>query len=339
MVCHDTGDDQTVAASQSHSSLQSSVRSGRSSVLTGNDTSKPSDTKSRTSSSGVRRVGRAARVAPSPGSLPGSQSVDRFCRVCTYMYVRFVLNVDPEEDKLGQLATTVAAQVVTLAKAHGATIDKVTYDSVALHWNVSIQSAGAPLQATALAMELACAAQILPPEAQGDLRLLVGIGHGQSTVATVSAAGQRFFVVGGAEITNAVEAVMREVAVPLHCSVLLSNAVHQEVKYGFRCSPRLWFKDVLFWEPVEQLGGCKLDDEWMYQIRHLEDDTSLDVGRAMHDVFLLARSAQSGGTLQQEIRRVQQTFAGDLTPHDLASLQHLQNSAGGRRASLVVSAV
>lgn len=40
--------------------------------------------------------------------------------------------------------TAVAAHVVSVAKNHGATIDKVTYDSVALHWNVNAQAAGRP---------------------------------------------------------------------------------------------------------------------------------------------------------------------------------------------------
>eukprot|EP00668_Euglena_longa_P026146 GGOE01032707.1.p1 GENE.GGOE01032707.1~~GGOE01032707.1.p1 ORF type:complete len:1109 (-),score=352.96 GGOE01032707.1:1408-4701(-) len=266
------GDDQTVATSQSQSSLRSSLNSGRS-VFVRNDSSKAPGTVNSEGSSGPRR-GRGVRGGSSnPNTLPGHQAVDRYRRTCTYMYVRFVLTSGWEADHLGQVATTVAAHVVTLAKAHGATIDKVTYDTVALHWNVSGQSAGAPLKATALAMELACIAQILPPEVQGNLRLLVGIGHGRCTIATVSAAGQRFFVVGGVEVSNAVEAVMREVAVPLDCSVLLSASVQQEIKYGFRCSPRLWYRDVLFWEPVEQRNGCKLDDEWMYQIQRMKTTT------------------------------------------------------------------
>eukprot|EP00668_Euglena_longa_P026143 GGOE01032704.1.p1 GENE.GGOE01032704.1~~GGOE01032704.1.p1 ORF type:complete len:1098 (-),score=352.84 GGOE01032704.1:1382-4642(-) len=263
-------DGMTLATTQSHKSIPSSLYSGSSSVFARSDSNKQMNSKQPTvvsDGSGVQR--RPARAHPQNGG----QAMERCRRTCTYMYVRFVLNVDPEEDKLGQLATTVAAQVVTLAKAHGATIDKVTYDTVALHWNVSGQSAGAPLKATALAMELACIAQILPPEVQGNLRLLVGIGHGRCTIATVSAAGQRFFVVGGVEVSNAVEAVMREVAVPLDCSVLLSASVQQEIKYGFRCSPRLWYRDVLFWEPVEQRNGCKLDDEWMYQIQRMKTTT------------------------------------------------------------------
>eukprot|EP00668_Euglena_longa_P006935 GGOE01008279.1.p1 GENE.GGOE01008279.1~~GGOE01008279.1.p1 ORF type:complete len:360 (-),score=94.15 GGOE01008279.1:1401-2459(-) len=327
--CGDTADDQTLQTAQSHSSLPSSPKSGRSSVIVCNDSAKRVDGKRQSAasedSSGVHRAVRGARVHPiNPSS---AQVLDRFRRVCTFMFVRFQLvSSDPEEDKLGQVATTVAAHVVMLAKAHGATIDKVTYDSVALHWNVSTQSTGAPLQATALAMEVASTRQVLPLQVQGELRLLVGIGHGLCTVATVSAAGQRFFVVGGAEVTNTVEVVMREAAVPLGCSILLSNAVQQEVHYSFRCSPRLWYRDVLFWEPVEKRGGCKVDDEWMYQIQHMEeDDTTLDVGRAMHDVFQLARIGQSVDVLQHELLHVRQTFSAHLTPQDLASLCHLQS--------------
>eukprot|EP00667_Euglena_gracilis_P011145 EG_transcript_11377 len=243
------------------------------------------------------------------------------------MFVRFVIEAEHEADKHGQLATAVAAHVVTLGKGHGATIDKVTYDSVALHWNVSAQCAGAPLHAAALAMELACVEQTLPAGFAGDVRLLVGIGHGPSTVATVSAAGQRFFVVGGPEIANAVDVVMQEVAVPLGCTILLSSAVQQEVKYGFRCCPRLWFRDVLFWEPVER-RGCKKEDEWMYQIKSMEeDDATLEVGRALHDVFLLARAGQSAAILQREVRHVQQHFAAQLSPQDLASLRCLHDTS------------
>lgn len=40
-------------------------------------------------------------------------------------------------------------------------------------------------------------AQQPPVTPGGRLQLLIGVGHGVCTVATVSAAGQRFFVVGG----------------------------------------------------------------------------------------------------------------------------------------------
>eukprot|EP00667_Euglena_gracilis_P029266 EG_transcript_38476 len=167
------------------------------------------------------------------------------------MFIRIGWADDLDEEVVGTMATLVTAHVVTAAKAHGATIDKVTYDTVALHWNVSQNAAGAPLHATTLAMELLQTKDILPPACQGTLRLLMGVGHGVCTVATVSAAGQRFFVVGGREVMAAVETVMRELAVPVGCQVLLTNTVQQEVQYAFRCFPRLWYRDILMWEPVE----------------------------------------------------------------------------------------
>eukprot|EP00667_Euglena_gracilis_P000329 EG_transcript_328 len=322
-------DDQTLPSTHSRSTISSAASRPSSGFAL--DTSKRLDSKSQApseDSSGGRRAGRGPRVHPyGPPAGAGGPAPDRCRRTCTYMFVRFALDGGPEADPLGQWATAVAAHVVVAAKAHGATIDKVTYDSVALHWNVNAQAAGAPLQATALAMELACASQILPRGLQDDLRLLIGAGHGVCTVATVSAAGQRFFVVGGPEVTNAVEVVVREVALPLGCTILLSSALQQEVTYGFRCSPRLWYRDVLFWEPVEQRGGCKTDDEWMYQIRRMdEDDTAQDVGRALQEVFLLARSGQPGSALLAEVHRIQQAFAEALTPQDLASLRSLQVS-------------
>lgn len=52
---------------------------------------------------------------------------------------------------------------------------------------------------------------------------------------------------------------------------------------------------MLFWEPVEKRGGCKVEDEWMYQIKNMEDDSTLDVSKALNDVFLMARDGSGDG--------------------------------------------
>eukprot|EP00667_Euglena_gracilis_P026349 EG_transcript_31625 len=110
--------DHTLATSQSQNSFHSSsLHSGRSGRIARNDSAKGQSGRLHTSASdgsgGVRRVGRGGRVAPSNSdSVPGGAGVDRFRRTCTYMYVRFVITGNPEADRLGQLATTVAAHVV-----------------------------------------------------------------------------------------------------------------------------------------------------------------------------------------------------------------------------------
>eukprot|EP00668_Euglena_longa_P011104 GGOE01013477.1.p1 GENE.GGOE01013477.1~~GGOE01013477.1.p1 ORF type:complete len:1165 (+),score=295.59 GGOE01013477.1:79-3495(+) len=284
-----------------------------------------SDSQRRTMEGAGRRLGRNGHHLHPHGpamGLPG----ERVRKACTYMFIRFGWNRDMGDEAAGAMSMTVAAHVVTVAKAHGATIDKVTYDSVALHWNVSLNAAGAPLHAATLALELAKTKEILPPTCQEALRLLIGVGHGICTVATVSAAGQRFFVVGGREVTTAVEVVMRDLAVPLGCSILLTNSMQQEVQYTFRCFPRLWYRDTLLWEPVEGRRGMSKNDEWMYALQHMEAREEAYSGKVLWEVFLLARSTQSRALVQEQVTQVEQLYGPQMSPQDTASLRLLCES-------------
>ena len=62
-----------------------------------------------------------------------------------------------------------------------------------------------------------------------DLQLQVGVGLGASHVTTLSAAGHRFFIVGGPEVALATEAAIAGIASKCQCEIVISTAVHQEV--------------------------------------------------------------------------------------------------------------
>eukprot|EP00667_Euglena_gracilis_P001340 EG_transcript_1340 len=112
------------------------------------------------------KAGRGSRVQPSKKGSVLSRP-DRECRTCTYLCAKFDFPAHADLRTAVPHLTAAAAHIVTLAKAHGATIDRVTVDSVAVHWNVSLSTGGAPLKAAKLAMELSATTWAVRDQALG----------------------------------------------------------------------------------------------------------------------------------------------------------------------------
>eukprot|EP00667_Euglena_gracilis_P033388 EG_transcript_54203 len=109
-----------------------------------------------------------------------------------------------------QCVTALLVDLVTIAKAHGATIDHVAYGSLALHWGVAFSTAQGPLKATTAALEMAGFRHRLPGHLREAMQLRVAVTFGNCDVSTASAAGHRFFVVAGAEVQNAMDLVIHD---------------------------------------------------------------------------------------------------------------------------------
>ena len=135
-------------------------------------------------------------------------------------------------------AATLVSHLVGVGKEHGATIEHVTPNSVALHWGVSGSRANATLRATRAAMEMAADRSHLLPQLAPVFRLQIGIGVGATNTATLSAASHCFFVTDGVEVTSTVAFVQQNVPASVECQILMSHGAYQEVCAGPGCARR-----------------------------------------------------------------------------------------------------
>eukprot|EP00667_Euglena_gracilis_P001972 EG_transcript_1970 len=116
-------------------------------------------------------------------------------KVGAFMAVRFgFATTAADVEYQPQRMAAVLMDLVTIAKAHGATIDHVAYGSLALHWGVAFGTAQGPLKAATAAMEMADLRSLLPEVDRPALQLSVGLAYGPCDVSTASAAGHSFFV-------------------------------------------------------------------------------------------------------------------------------------------------
>jgi len=220
---------------------------------------------------------------------------------------------------------------VTIGKAHGATIDHLALGTLALHWGVvSTSSEGARKAATA-AMEMALVRRSLPSSLQEHLMLQVCVGYGPCDVATLTAGGHRFFVVGGREVRLAREAVLKAAPKQVRAEVFLTETAQAEVKYCIECMPRLLFNGVLMWEPLKVRDHGAGHDEWMYELQTLEETGDTFNSHNLVAVFEAARRGESPVKVQAEVIVLRSRFAAQMSTQDHLALDMLlQPSAAGQ---------
>eukprot|EP00668_Euglena_longa_P028591 GGOE01035872.1.p1 GENE.GGOE01035872.1~~GGOE01035872.1.p1 ORF type:complete len:1181 (-),score=400.45 GGOE01035872.1:1169-4495(-) len=264
------------------------------------------------------------------GTLPFQRTSDWTRRRCVYMYVQFGLDM-PSLDE-GTCMTWlghVAAHIAGAGKAKAGTLDRVTFGTVILHWGATGSPVGGALSTvTLLALELAEMEIELPAELRPGFWIRIGIGAGICTVATLTAGGLRFFVLGSREVTTVTGLVTSAVATKFKGCVLLTSAAHAEVHYQVRCCPRVWFGDNLLWEPLGLQEKETHEDEWMYQLQELDAQGDKQAtSHAMHGLFLMLHN----GTRPEELRRAVDEFrdrhAEQLSVKDGACLSLLVASA------------
>eukprot|EP00668_Euglena_longa_P026220 GGOE01032812.1.p1 GENE.GGOE01032812.1~~GGOE01032812.1.p1 ORF type:complete len:1149 (-),score=379.79 GGOE01032812.1:821-3820(-) len=250
-------------------------------------------------------------------------------RKATYLFVKFGVGEDWEMLDQSAAMGAASSHIIALGKAQGATVDKVMFDTVTFHWNVSSDTGTGPLKATLLTMEVAKVWDSVEEGIGGQPWVRVGVGYGPSVVTTVSAAKQRFFVIGGRQVAMAVDLVNTDCSAKCKAAVLLSNSVYKEVRYAVRCFPRLWFGAELLWEPVAARENGTAD-EWMYQLQSLEsNDNDSWNGQAMAEVFFMVRENKPPQAVRQAVAEVRRRYGSALTPHDGASLDHLLAGLSG----------
>eukprot|EP00667_Euglena_gracilis_P000630 EG_transcript_630 len=274
--------------------------------------------------SGRRRSPKAAQCM----SLSAAATECRR-KVAVFMYVHYGFAPGTvSEQEMPQRVTALLADLVTIAKGHGATIDHVVFGSLALHWGVAFSSAQGPLKATTAALEMAQLRERLPAHLQEAMQLRVAVVYGNCDVSTASAAGYRFFVVAGQEVQMAMDVVGQNVMAKVKCEVMITQAVYQEVQYAVECMPRLWFGDVLLYEPQQiRPTNPNRTDEWMYQLQSFEGSEGQQFSvKAYHAVFMLARSGVPPSQVQSEARRMRTAHAAEMTPRDVAALQYLESA-------------
>jgi len=217
---------------------------------------------------------------------------------------------------------------VTIGKAHGATIDHLALGTLALHWGVvSTSSEGARKAATA-AMEMALVRRSLLSSLQEHLMLQVCVGYGPCDVATLTAGGHRFFVVGGREVRLAREAVLKAAPKQVRAEVFLTETAQAEVKYCIECMPRLLFNGVLMWEPLKVRDhGAGNQDEWMYELQNLDDTGDAFNPRSLTAVFDAARRGDSSDKVQAEVVALRSRFAAQMSTQDHLTLDLLLSPA------------
>jgi len=89
--------------------------------------------------------------------------------------------------------------------------------------------------------------------------------------------------------------------------------------------PRRWFQEALMYEPIE-VAQVAAADEWMYELRQMQDDESTYNAATMLPLFMLVRGGASPAAIQKAVRDFRLKFAKHLGPKDVASLDHLLES-------------
>eukprot|EP00667_Euglena_gracilis_P000498 EG_transcript_498 len=276
------------------------------------------------------------RSASPRGTRRGPLATEWRRRVTVFMYIRFGFSPSVvAEPDMPQCVTALLVDLVTIAKGHGATIDHVGYGCLALHWGVAFSTAQGPLKATTTALEMAQLRQHLPGHLKEALQLRAAVTYGQCDVSTATAAGHKFFVVAGAEVQTAMDVVVTDSMSKCKCEILISQAVYQEVQYAVECMPRLWFDDVLLWEPRHMRQHSGSSDEWMYELQNFEaPDGQRFCAKVLHPLFLMARNEASRAHVQAEARRLRAAYGPQMSDQDLAALQHLTTVTAAEAWSL-----
>jgi len=107
--------------------------------------------------------------------------------------------------------------------------------------------------------------------------------------------------------------------------VLISAAVQQEVQFAFKSFPRLWFQDTLMYEPLE-VAGEAAGDEWMYELRRMQDDDSSYNASTLLPLFMMVRSGDPPESIQKAVSDFRVQHTTNLGIKDVASLDHLVQS-------------
>eukprot|EP00667_Euglena_gracilis_P011636 EG_transcript_11896 len=297
-----------------------SLRSGRSSQCSGSPSS--------AHKAGMRKGRRS--FASTDGSRPVVAMKDWARKRCTYMCVRFGSH-HPNSDRRLPALVQAAGQIVDIAKAHGATIDAVGVDFVAVHWGVTAASTVSSARAVQAGLEMGNLRATLPEDQQEPFWLQMGIGKGLCDCGTVSSqSGHRFFVVWGPEATLALEVAMTTLPKRVLASLLVSPTVYQEVQFTVKCMPRLYHGESLLWEPTTLLKKEE-DDEWMYELRKMNTEDAA-VCTTLLDAFQMAKDPTATlADLTAYIEQLRQLRRDTLTAQDHAALELLlaAGHAGG----------
>eukprot|EP00668_Euglena_longa_P026246 GGOE01032846.1.p1 GENE.GGOE01032846.1~~GGOE01032846.1.p1 ORF type:complete len:1149 (-),score=348.61 GGOE01032846.1:274-3678(-) len=253
-----------------------------------------------------------------------SQRMEWRRKLGVFMYVRFAFLTTTSADFLPQRMASLLVNLVTIAKAHGATIDHVAYGSLALHWGVAFGTAQGPLKAATAALEMTQRTHCAEGDGE-DLQLRIGLAYGMCDVSTASAAAHSFFIVAGPEVQTAMDMVAQDAMAGCKCEVLLTHALHREVEYVVECMPRLWFGEVLLWEPRRPQQYTGSSEEWMYELQNIEVQQGRQFSaKLLHAVFMMARCEASRAQVQAEAQRLRELYATEMTVQDVAALQHLE---------------
>jgi hypothetical protein len=95
------------------------------------------------------------------------------------------------------------------------------------------------------------------------------------------------------------------------------------VQYTFKCMPRLWCNNVMLWEPlgkVEVEGGC---DEWMYELRNIEDGGEAFGPAVLQRLLLSLRDGTPPEAVSKKAKMLKVEFSDQLTPSDRATLDYV----------------
>eukprot|EP00667_Euglena_gracilis_P028720 EG_transcript_36985 len=125
-----------------------------------------------------QRVRRGRRSTSSvDGGKLGTAMKEWARKRCTYMCVRFG-STCPNPDRRLPVLVQATGQIVDIAKAHGATIDAVGVDFVAVHWGVTSATGASSARAVQAGLEMQQLRATLPEDQRGPFWLQMGIGKG-----------------------------------------------------------------------------------------------------------------------------------------------------------------
>eukprot|EP00668_Euglena_longa_P011058 GGOE01013415.1.p1 GENE.GGOE01013415.1~~GGOE01013415.1.p1 ORF type:complete len:1173 (+),score=506.35 GGOE01013415.1:214-3519(+) len=243
---------------------------------------------------------------------------------CTYLCIKFGFEETLDNPLVLNEMGAITSALVVCCKKHGATIDKVSYNTVAVHWGVASSVKGSSTNAALAAVE----AQQLPNTVSEQLRscfwMRIAIGFGSCFVATLSAGGHSFFVVCGDEVALPIDLVTTDVHSKCKCITLISPAVYKEVQFSIKCFPRVFANGQLLWEPVERCPERADEEEWMYELRKMDEQGKAEFGwQTLYRVFMMAYNGDQLSDIQRAVELVRGQHASHLSEKDIACLDHL----------------
>eukprot|EP00667_Euglena_gracilis_P000867 EG_transcript_869 len=252
---------------------------------------------------------------------------------CAWLYARLGSRGSLDDpSNLAELSSLVAS-LIAVAKKHGATIERVGVETLVVHWGLSGHASQAAEKATLAGMDMVGLVKCKAGGLRSALSLRISVSYGWCHTTTLSASGHRFFVSAGTEMGLGTRLVHDGVYEKCQCHLLVSPGVHAEVQYNIKCLPRAWFGTTLLWQPLEHITHH--DEEWMYELEKLEEGQSASKYRALVDVFgLVVEPRTSPNAILFALEAIKNRFANNLTPEDIASLDHLLATLPSPTASL-----